>query len=689
MKMQIDILKKGSYGFNLKGSKALKLMMDNETPQIDLLVRESIQNSADAARKDLKLKKCMIQFLLMNFDSDSLASKLQVAGEVLKDRFGSSRKKCLVITDRLTTGLLGSHDEDHNSPNNLYKLVYSFLESGKDNDYSGGSWGIGKSVYYRFGIGMVFYYSRTFENGRYCQKLAGAIIENETSPTALLKTEEDSSGIAFFGQNATGKKGLRSIPITNDAEIEEFLSVFQLKPFERENTGTRIIIPYFDDEMLIESRNNNEYVAWENDFEKSMIAAIQRWYFPRIDNEEYDGEYISVKVNENHVVLNNFYSTLQRLYMGKIEGAGSINISTSTFKDKIGTFYYKKFTKEELGVETPPDNLPSPYAFFDIDDEREDDSNKAIIFYTRKPGMIITYDDAKTFTNIKTVQGEYLIGVFVLNDDATYHDEKIGNYFKEVEKANHKTWTDIKTSDSIKEITTLKTKPFKAIKNQISKELNAKFGKLLPDEVLTKNSALQKKLGEILLPPEDFGKDKEPTIKRRKRGGKPPLTELKKEKRTEINNNGIVNGKPSYSFQIYIKPGEQYFCKLYVKTSSKKYSFDDWDKLEFVLPCYLRNLSIDGFMLNKINFRQNIKRDYEDKSAPREIIKSDGNKETIFKIVPFETPVSNKVYGFKLMNVNNEDLRITINFSLEPCDETTGFIFVHSFVKIGGDNRAK
>ena len=687
MKMQIDILKKGSYGFNLKGSKALKLMMDNETPDIDLLVRESIQNSADAVRKDKK--NCVIQFRLLPFENFLLASKLEIAGDVLRNRFLNSKQKCLVITDRGTTGLLGSPDEDHNNPNNLYKLVYSFLESGKESDYAGGSWGIGKSVYYRFGIGMVFYYSRTFENGKYLQKLAGAIIENETLPGALLKSEEDSSGIAFFGQNSEGRKGHRSIPITEDLEIEEFLSVFNLKPFENDMTGTRIIIPYFDDEKLIENRNNNEFIPWENNFEKTLIYAIQRWYFPRINNDEYNGKFIRVRVNNILIELNKFYSCLQKLYMGTLDGVESLDITTSAFKSKLGTFYFKKFTKAELGVETAPDNLPSPYAFFDVDDEKEDDANKPIIFYTRAPGMIITYDDTKTFTSLKTVPGEYLIGVFVLNDGASYKGNSIGNYFKEVEKANHKAWTDIKTSENVQEIVSLKTKPFKAIRTQIARHLNAKFGKLMPDEVQTKNSALQKKLGDILLPPEDFGKEKEPTVKRRKKRDVPSLPELRKEKRIFTNNNGFVNGKPSYTFEIYLKPKEQYICKLLIKTSAKNYSFDDWDKLEFVLPCYLKNLVIDGYMLDKITYKQIIRRDYDDLSTSKDIVKNDGNNDPIFKILPFESSITKKVYGFKLLNENNEELRICINIILEPIDETTGFVFTQSITKMGGDTNGK
>ena len=91
---EIDILKKGNYGFNLKGSKALNLMMDNETPKIDLLVRESIQNSADATLNDKK--GCIIQFDLVSFDSKNLAAILDVAGTVFGNfRFGDCDKRAI------------------------------------------------------------------------------------------------------------------------------------------------------------------------------------------------------------------------------------------------------------------------------------------------------------------------------------------------------------------------------------------------------------------------------------------------------------------------------------------------------------------------------------------------------------------------------------------------------------------
>lgn len=679
MKMKIATIEKNYYGFHLKGSRVLKLMMDNETPHIDLLVRESIQNSADATRDDRNY--CSISFKMCEFDNYELAFSLEGVDESLYERYGCTSRKALAIIDRNTTGLLGEPYEDKNNHNNLYKLVYSFLESDKD-DVSGGSWGIGKSVYYRFGIGLVFYYSRTYEHGKYCHKLAGAIIENEESEHALLKKNPNNLGIAFFGNELRSGNSVRSIPIVDEKCITDFLNIFGLSPFQNDETGTMVLIPYFSEANILMIRSSEENAYWENSFELSLSVSVQRWYFPRLNNREYKGKYIRVRINETPIELNPFFSVMQNLYNGTVEDAFRLDVNASNFHGFLGSFFYKKFTQEELKVMVPPDNLPSPYALLDIRTNSESVDNEAIVFYTRKPGMIVTYDDTRTFTTLKTPPNEYIIGVFVLNDDSSYKNEKIGMYFKECEKANHKSWNDYSASTKIKEIINLKSKPFKTIKNQISKKLSLQFDQPIPEEVVTKNSALQKKLGELLLPPEDFGE--EPTTKRKKPKEKPPLIEMKKEKRIVTYFNGFFDGRPSYTFQAYLKSGEQFICRIMVKTASVKYQLNEWDDFDFTLPCYFRSLQIDGYILKKMNFNLLLKLDFTRENFTKGFVKNDGNKERIFHLATVLTPKTNKVGGFVLRNYSSEELRMTINTFLEPLDETTEFVFSNTLSRMGG-----
>lgn len=689
MKMQINILEKNNYGFTLKGSKALGLLMDQSTSPIDLLVRESIQNSSDAV---LKNKKCSrVYFNHGSFSLSDLAAKLDQIGDNLRVKFHGKPCEYLAIRDTNTIGLIGKPDDDKGPGNNLYKLVYSFLESGKEGE-AGGSWGIGKSVYYRFGIGLVFYYTRTFENGQYNEKLCGAIIENEEDRDSLLRFNKQSTGIAFFGQNVKGVNGLdRSIPIYDHNSILEFLSIFNINPLSGSETGTCIIIPFFDKEQCSTHFSNDERKFWEGDFISTLKISIQRWYFPKLFNEALfeatKNRFIKAFVNGVKVELNPFFKTLQDLYMGNVEGAEVAEIKTNQgFSMPLGRFFFKKFSKEELGIQMPPENLPSPYALLDVANSSE--KNDAIVFYARRPGMIITYDDSKSFTSLVTEDECYLIGVFVLNDASEISGERLGLYFKECEAANHKKWVDISTSKKLTKIPSLKTKPFRKIQNEIKNLLNERFTHEVEEEIVTANSALQRKLAEILLPPEDFGKDKEPTIKRKKKNDpKDPLKNLKKASRTTSTFNGFVNGRPSYSFQMLLKSGDQFICRLMVNTSSKKYTFVEWDELDFVLPCYIKEFSVPEFEVGKMHYNSNMHLTLDQPDHKTRVSKIDGNGNTLFQVETYETVSSKRVYEIRVKNYYKDDIRVTLDTLLEPVDETSGFTIIRNISQFSGGNK--
>ena len=687
-KLQIDVITKGNYGFSLKGSKALDLLMDSNTPPVDLLVRESIQNSADATLSDKPYSK--IYFDLKQFNNDDLAKRMEMIEAKLIDRFGSKTYDCLTIKDTNTCGLLGKPDDDVGPNNNLYKLVYSFLESGKEGD-AGGSWGIGKSVYYRFGIGLVFYYSRTRENGVYIQKLCGAIIENEESQDALLQFDEESTGVAFFGKTGIGKNNTkRTIPIYDEEEIFDFLNVFKIQPLVNDQTGTIIIIPFFNKEECATNFINDGYKPWENDFFASLKISIQRWYFARLSNQKYtelqNKPYIKVFVNGQEVTCNPFFAQLQKLYSKMVDKADLVEIKTTQgFDEHLGYFVFKKFSFEELGVGTPPNNLQNPYVLLDIENKGGNDKNSSIIFYVRKPGMVITYDDA-SFINLRTEQNECIVGVFVLNDDSRYKGEKLGLYFKDCEAANHKKWEDINKSKIIKEIIALKTKPFKKIRNEINRILSETFSTEEEEVGITVNTALQRKLGELFLPPEDFGKDQEPTIK--KGSSEEPKLRNIKEKRIETFYEGFVNGKLSYTFKVFLKPGEYYICIPCVDTTAKKYTFKDWDKLDFAFPCFLEKITIKEYMLNKIPF--NLPASLLLNSGKNSSLeKKLGPNKTIFKLSCKMADNSKKCQSFMLQNLGNDELRMSINILITPNDDTFSFSFTNKIAKIGGDNNAK
>ena len=126
--------------------------------------------------------------------------------------------------------------------------------------------------------------------------------------------------------------------------------------------------------------------------------------------------------------------------------------------------------------------------------------------------------------------------------------------------------------------------------------------------------------------------------------------------------------------------------KTIVQTSSKKYSFDEWDEMDFVLPCYIKTLEVDKYVAYTSEFNFSAKRDFDDPNLSANIVKKDGVGEPIFSIEKIQTGKTKKVYGFKIINKTEGDFKINVDISLQPLDETSCFGFIQTIAKVGGDN---
>ena len=82
--MKIEIAEPGRMAQT--GSSLLKLIQNNDMPVLDLLVRESVQNSLDA-RKD-NTKYVNVEYQTGSFRSVSLANELEGITNALNSRFG-------------------------------------------------------------------------------------------------------------------------------------------------------------------------------------------------------------------------------------------------------------------------------------------------------------------------------------------------------------------------------------------------------------------------------------------------------------------------------------------------------------------------------------------------------------------------------------------------------------------------
>ena len=251
--LHYKILESGGSIFH--GSTILKSMQNDSVPPIDLLVREAIQNSNDAAI-GIGEKYYSVSFNTGSFDACAFNSLFP---ENIRNELNSRdlHNNFIEIRDTKTCGLSGGMTAKIRSKEkhgHFAKLVYDCgIE--QEEETSGGSWGFGKSVYYRTSaVGIVIFYSRTKVNEKLESRLIVTLVENERDAQSLLdKQNAYAAGKAWFGDKDSTPGSDEVLPIVDEARIAEVLSYFKLLPFGTDEAGTSVIIPYINKQELLSS----------------------------------------------------------------------------------------------------------------------------------------------------------------------------------------------------------------------------------------------------------------------------------------------------------------------------------------------------------------------------------------------------------------------------------------------------
>lgn len=508
------------------GSSLLKLMQNNDTPRLDLLVRESIQNSLDAG--DKKSEKVRVDFQTGIFQTESISKYFEGISNELNKRFPGGNSY-IAIKDSNTTGLTGPiryDDVKDNQFGNFLKLVYE-ISKPQEQSGSGGSWGLGKTVYFRIGIGMVIYYSRVFDkkSNRYESRLAAAFVEDEHSKNTMLpENTATKRGIAWWGQNdPENPDSYQTIPVTDEYKINVFLERFDIKPFGDEETGTTIIIPYVDRNKLlkeIQPAEGEEDQVIQNvpywcktKIEDYLKVSFQRWYAPRINNRNYNGQYLEISLNGDKLESSEMapiFRLIQSLYNSRPKLEKSFNDKEIISKEieirrvfgrgaVSGWINYTKVDSMDLQM-VPPNNLPSPYYYIN---KLSSDAiyNDPIVLYTRKPGMVVSYETTGDWTdNIpKTADGEFIVAIFVANSDniLTQNDISFEEYLRRCERADHMSWED-HTNEGVN------PQIISRIKKHVRKKIKEDYTVISKDTEEKENLGLERILGDALLPPAGF-----------------------------------------------------------------------------------------------------------------------------------------------------------------------------------------
>ncbi len=394
---------------------------------------------------------------------------------------------------------------------------------------SGGYWGLGKTTFFKMGIGLVIYYSKTKENGAYISKLAAALVEDESANP--LVDEKNSRGISFFGQYAIAdENNIRdvTIPITDEGYIRKFLDIFKIKPYLNSETGTTIIMPYVNFGTLLKdakpSRIENisgRDPVWVSSVEDYIRIAVQRWYSPRLSNPEYEGSWLKASINGEPIPRDGMIP-LFRLISELYNVSSNPNYTSDYLKNfdvktaPIRCAAVKGFVAGNIGaVYTTVESLKLTNEYFrnaySLIGEYEAALSSPIVTYTRKPGMLVRYV-TKSSSWIPRMQnqedGKILICVFKLASDRILKDNKtsLEEYIRARERADHNNWeneTEFGIVDRIAENT--------------ASALKSLFNPTVKNELVTR-STLSKLFADIFLPPSNVNSDTMRNSPKRKTG---------------------------------------------------------------------------------------------------------------------------------------------------------------------------
>jgi hypothetical protein len=593
--MKIEIAEFGK--MSQTGNSLLKLIQNNDLPILDLLVREAVQNSLDAGFNVKGHDSVYVDIGIKDVNVPDFAKHLDGIADRLNEKFGATPQKALYIEDANTTGLTGSLDFKHAPTGNIFKLIYG-ISMAQETPGAGGSWGLGKTVYFRVGIGLVVYYSHILnDDGRYEHRLAVSLVENEKLTDTIIpkSTRQVPSGIAWWGERVSTDTN-ETIPITDEAIIRNILKSLSIEPFEEKRMGTKIIIPFIvEQELLIKHEiNPDETKPWESNVTDYIRVAMQRWYAPRLANKKYPyGKYLDGHVNGERLEKDDFlpiFLELQMMYNAAANDGKSNRYFVNDIQirnyfehnktNNAGRVAYKKFNKKELEMLAPL-NGPSP---FTCANEKNPlgEQNAPLMTYTRRPGMIVNYEtDGEWCKGLgATEDHEYLVAIFVPNSNTKLlipnNDvEDLESYLRKSEMADHTSWTDI----------IIKSKPFdiiEKIRTQILRKIKASYENKKEMKEKQAMNQLARNVGKMLLPPTGFGRR---ASSRNQAGG----TKSPAHKGSRGNSFMIVSqkyletGAIEVHFQLKLAKNVAAFTiELFIASEGGKISATDWESTDSV-----------------------------------------------------------------------------------------------------------
>ena len=271
---------------------------------------------------------------------------------------------------------------------------------------------------------------------------------------------------------------------------------------------------------------------------------------------------------------------------------GEIKIIKYLQDNIAGTVAFAKVPREALGM-TAPMNKYEPYMYLNCE-IRDSEVNYPIVCFTRKPGMIVSYKNVGAWVSsiTPTAKDSYIIGIFVLNSWNEMKNsptpKSLEEYVRKSEMADHTSWSDWSEGTYNPRIIT-------KIQNGVNRLISREFAPENRGPAPKEKSGLGKFLGDMILPPEGFGRLAESEKDKKS----PSAGAANKGRRFRVENDRIRYFAESMIVPVIIDSGtknklSRVSFEIQVDSEVKRMSIGEWEqKMGLQTPFALKNCRID------------------------------------------------------------------------------------------------
>jgi len=270
--------------------------------EISLFARETAQNSWDARLIDKKVNDVNYSFVLNVFsEKQSSIFKNEIFNgnldttELVKslNKVTEKDQPYIIIEDSGTVGLAGPTEANIKSLTTNFVSFVRNIGQDKHDQHSGGAFGFGKSVFFRFSsVKTIITYTRTKdENGIVVSRLMGM---------SLFKEHEGHTGRHWWGVAPSDGSMDYNQPLTGQL-ADKLAKEIGFRVFDSDKTGTAVMMlgPLFPSS----SSAGTEQLLTKNgraQFLDVVKEALQIWYWPRmVGSGKQDGKLICTLVSES------------------------------------------------------------------------------------------------------------------------------------------------------------------------------------------------------------------------------------------------------------------------------------------------------------------------------------------------------------------------------------------------------